>query len=97
MGGTALVGSLACRGLSRGAPRACSALSATVPCVTLSPSGAQAGEMPTDLELFKAARNGKAEEVQRLIENRAKIEDPDSVSDGAGTSFAAGGSVWFGV
>ena len=87
MGGSALVGVLACRGSSRGAPRACSALRATFPCVTLSPSGAQAGEMPTDGELVKAADNGKLEEVRRLIKDPANIEEKDSVSDGAGRAL----------
>ena len=83
MGGSALVGVLECRGSSRRAPRGCSALSATFPCVTLSPSGAQAGAMPTSGELVKAATNGALEEVQTLIENRAHIDEKDSVS-GAG-------------
>jgi hypothetical protein len=46
--------------------------------------------MPTSGELVKAATNGALEEVQTLIENRASIDEKDSVSDGAGTSVAAG-------
>ena len=96
MGGAALFGSLACCGSSIGTPRACSALSATVPCVTLSPSDAQAGEM-SDTRLYAAAFYGKVAEVQQLIEVCASIEDPGPVSDRAGTSFAAWGLVWYGV
>jgi hypothetical protein len=81
-----LVGLLASSSSSKGA---CSALGATFPCVTLSPSGAQAGEMPTYLELFTAARGGNIEEVQRLIEAGANIEEKNEVSDGAATSVAA--------
>ena len=84
MGGFALVGVLECRGSSRRAPRGCSALSATFPCVTLTPSGAQTGAMPTSGELLKAATNGALEEVQMLIENRANIDEKDKVRDGAG-------------
>ena len=83
-------GVLACRGSSRGAPRGCSALSATFPCVTLSPSGAQVGAMPTDGELVKAADNGKLEEVRTLLEARAHIDEIDEVSDGAGANVTAG-------
>ena len=70
-----------------------------VPCVTLSPSGAQAGEMPTDGDLYNAAYNGKVEEVQQLIDARARadVDYHNAVSDGAGTSFAAGSSVGYGV
>jgi hypothetical protein len=63
----------------------------------LSPSGAQAGEMPTERALRSAALNGRVEEVRQLIEARANIEDPDAVSDGAGTSVTAGELVWYGV
>ena len=78
------------RSSSRGAPRAFSALSATVPCVTLSPSGVQAGQ-PPDGALRKAAHHGALEEVRTLIEARANIEDPDAVSDKAGVSVAPRG------
>ena len=64
-----LVGLLACRSTSRGAPRASSALSATVPCVTLSPSGAQAGAMPTDGALTSAAIRGALEQARTLLED----------------------------
>ena len=90
MGGSALVGVLACRSSSRRAPRACSALSATFPSVTLSPSGAQAAAMPTDGALVKAADNGRLEEVRRLINDRANIDERDEVGDGAGANVTAG-------
>ena len=77
MGGSVLVGVLECRGSSRRAPRGCSALSATFPCVTS--SGAQAGAMPTSGELVEAATNGALEEVQTLIENRANIDEKNEV------------------
>ena len=93
-GGSALVGVLACRSSSRGAPRGCSALSATFPCVTLSPAGVQAGAMPTDGQLVKAADNGRLEEVRRLINDRASIDERDEVSGGTGTSVAVGVLVW---
>ena len=86
-GGSVLGGVLAWRSSSRGAPRACSALRATSPCVTLPPSGAQAGEM------LKAAWDGALEEVQTLIKDGANINEKNSVSDGAGTSVAVGFSV----
>ena len=86
-GGSVLGGVLAWRSSSRGAPRACSALRATSPCVTLTPSGAQAGEM------LKAAQGGALEEVRTLIQDRADIDEESWVSDGAGTSVAAGFSV----
>ena len=89
-----LVGLLACRSTSRGVPRASSALSATFPCVTLSPSGAQAGEMPTDRKLFTAALNGKLAEVWKLLQAHANIDEKDQVSDGTGKSVAAGVLVW---
>ena len=95
MGGSALVRVLECRGSSRGAPRACSARIATFPCVTLSSSGAQAGAMPKDGELVGAAYIGQLEEVQRLLEDRANIDEKDWVRDGAGTSIAAG--FWCGM
>ena len=85
-----MVGVLACRSSSRGAPRACSALMATFPCVTLSPSGAQAAAMPMDGALVSAAENGALEEVRRLIKDRANVDEKDEVRDGAGTSVAAG-------
>ena len=85
-----MVGVLAWRSSSRGAPRACSALSATFPCVTLSPAGAQAGAMPKDGELVGAATKGALEKVRMLLNARAKIEEKDKVSDGTGTSVAAG-------
>ena len=75
--------------MPRRAPRGCSALSATFPCVTLSPSGAQAAVMPTDGELVGAATNGALKEVQRLLEHRANVEERGEVSGGAGTSVAA--------
>jgi len=89
-GGSVLGGVLACRSSSRAAPRACSALSATFPCVTLSPAGAQAGAMLTDGELVKAAGCGELEKVRKLLEDRAYIEESDEVSDGAGTKVTAG-------
>ena len=85
---------LACRSTSKGRHRASSALSATVPCVTLSPSGAQAGAMPTAGALVAAATLGKLEEVQTLIEARAHVEEKNSVGDGRGTSVAAGVLAW---
>ena len=88
-----MVGVLAWRSSPRGPPRACSALIATFPCVTLSPSGAQAAAMPTDGALVQAAWHGALEEVQTLIEDRANINEKSSVSDGVGTSVAAGFSV----
>ena len=63
--------------------RVCSALRAPSRCVTLSPSGAQAGDMPWSTALGTAAYFGKAEEVQKLIEARASIDEKDSVSEGA--------------
>ena len=96
-----MVGVRAVRSSSRRAPRDCSALSATFPCVTLSPSGAQAGAMPGDGELVRAATNGKLEEVRRLIKDRANIEERDKVSGGAGrrggSSVAKGILVWCAV
>ena len=85
-----MVGVLAGRGSSSGAPRACSALRTTFPCVTLSPAGTQAGAMPTDGELVRAAGGGALEKVRKLLKDGAKIEEKDWVSDGAGTSVAAG-------
>ena len=58
--------------------------------MTLSPSGAQAGEMPKDGELLEAAAKEQLAEVRRLIKNHANIEEQNHVSDGAGTSIAAG-------
>ena len=69
-------------------------LSATVPCVTLSSAGAQAGGMPTDGALNSAALRGALEEVRTLLEDGASIEEEDKVSDGTGTSVAAGALVW---
>ena len=89
-GGSVLGGVLAWRSSSRGAPRACSALSATSPCVTLPPSGAQAGEMPTKGDLSRAVNKRALEEVRTLIQDRADIDEESWVSDGAGTSVAAG-------
>jgi hypothetical protein len=66
------------------------ALRATFRCVTLSPSGAQAGVMPTDGALVRAAKRGALEEVLKLIDARANIEEKSPVRDGAGTSVAAG-------
>ena len=63
--------------------RVCSALRAPSRCVTLSPSGAQAGVMPWGTALGTAASYGNAEEVQKLIEARASIEETNSVSEGA--------------
>ena len=85
---------LACRSTSRGAPRASSALSATFPCVTLSTAGAQAGAMPKDTELIAAALRGAWGEVQTLLKDGANIEETGQVSDGRGTSVAAGDLVW---
>ena len=70
------------------------ALSATVPCVTLFHSGAQAGAMPTDGELISAAATGKVGEVRRLLEAGANIDERDIVSGGVGTSVC---STWCGV
>ena len=56
---------------------------------TLTPPGAQAGEMPTDGELLKAANRGELKEVRDLIAAGANMEEEDSVSDGAGTSVVA--------
>ena len=89
MGASALVGVLAWRRSSRGAPRGCSALSATFSCVTLSPSDAQAGAMPRDRALVWAANDGALEKVRTLIEDRANIDESDEVIDGAGTSVTA--------
>ena len=75
--------------------------------MTLSSSGAQAGEMPKDGELLKAAnRWGSQGEVRTLIAAGVNVDEKDSVSDGSGTSGAAfffGGVCclnvvkWFGV
>ena len=97
-----LVGVLAWRSSSRGAPRACSVLSATFPCVTLSSSGAQAGAMPTDGELVGAATDGQLKKVQTLLKAGANnIEEKDEVSDGAGrwggSSVAKVILVWYAV
>ena len=46
--------------------------------------------MPTAGALVGAATKGVLEEVRRLIKDRADIEEEDGVSDGAGTSVAAG-------
>jgi hypothetical protein len=45
--------------------------------------------MPTDGQLVKAADNGRLEEVRRLINDRASIDERDEVSGGTGTSVAA--------
>ena len=63
--------------------RGCLALRSAIPCVTLSPCGAQAGMMPTDRKLTAAAKAGNVEEVRMLIAGGAKIEENDAVSDGA--------------
>ena len=72
---------------------ACSALSATFLCVTLSPPGAQAGEMFTDGKLPGLAGDGKVgsklaeaaleenvEEVEQLIAAGENMEERDEVS-----------------
>ena len=41
-------------------------------------------------QLSSAAISGKVEEVRTLLNARANIEEQDGVSDGAGTSVAAG-------
>ena len=50
--------------------------------------------MPTVGALVAAARRGALEEVQTLIEAHASIEERDEVSDGVGTSVAAGVLAW---
>jgi hypothetical protein len=40
--------------------------------------------------LIAAARGGKLEEVRKLLKAGSNIEEADHVSDGAGTSVAAG-------
>ena len=75
--------------------RACLALRPAIPCVTLSPCGAQAGVMPTDGALLAAADAGKAEEVQTLIMAGATIEENDPVSDGARAGIGRFLCCWF--
>ena len=58
--------------------------------MTLSPSEAQAGEMPRDGQLRSAARDDKLEDVRTLIRDGANINAKDEVSGGVGTSVAAG-------
>ena len=81
-------------GAAHRAPRDCLALSVTFPCVTslcpwshwcpsvtLSPSGAQAAEMPR--ELWEEVIDGNKEEVKRLLADGADVNEKAAVSGGA--------------
>ena len=46
--------------------------------------------MPRTGQLMSAAVHGNVEEVRTLLKAGADIEERDKVSDGAGTSVAAG-------
>ena len=60
--------------------------------VTLSPCGAQAGDLLGGRsQLGAASAAGRVEEVRTLIAARANIEESDWVSDGAGTGAAVFG------
>ena len=50
--------------------------------------------MPTGGELLRAADNGQLEKVRALLDARANVDEKDKVSDGTGTSVAAGIFVW---
>jgi hypothetical protein len=47
-------------------------------------AGGQAEGMPTAGELIKAAEEGDVEEMRRLIEAGAEIDERDEVSEGGG-------------
>ena len=51
--------------------------------------------MPTAGELIKAATKGDVEEMQRLFDAGAEIEERDEVSEGGGlVSVVRGGWLW---
>jgi len=50
--------------------------------------------MPTDGALESAAWLGVLEEVRTLLKDGANIDEKNKVSDGTGTSVAAGALVW---
>ena len=49
----------------------------------LSPSGAQAAEMPWNGKLVKAAEGGNMVEVKRLLADGANVNEKNDVSEGA--------------
>ena len=58
-------------------------------------AGGQADGMPTAGELIAAAECGRVEEMRRLIDAGAEIEERDRVSDGGGlVSVGRGGWLW---
>ena len=58
----------------------------------LDSAGGQADVMPTEGELLKATGERDVEEMRRLIEAGAKIDERDKVSDGEGlVSVGRGG------
>ena len=61
----------------------------------LDSAGGQADVMPTEGELLKATGKRDVEEMRRLIEAGAKIDERDEVSDGEGSvSVGRGGWLW---
>jgi len=63
--------------------------------VTLSPSVAQAGVIPTDGKLGAAAEAGRVEEVRTLIADGANIKENGEVSDGARAGVERFLRCWF--
>ena len=62
--------------------------------MTSLPLSAQAGGMPKHGELLAEAARGNVDEMQKLIEACANIDERNGVSNKAGTSVAEGVGVW---